>query len=340
MNWCRKEGTALATKIAFVSCAFASLRRKQPAWTEIRAANPDLLIFLGDNAYMSWGGHQDVATDWRFDDLEACYRLQSQVPDYKWLIENVPSLAIWDDHDCGPNDTVGASAPPAFLATSREKFDRWMGFARNNNRPHMYCTYLDIPDVQVIMLDVRTYRTWYDAANATMLGTEQEQWLWRQLDATVTPQRKFTIVCSGSGFTHGADDQTVQDYKAFAEILKQRLAFRPGSNGDVGRRSLFLAGDIHQNEFSTLPEVGVHEAISSGVACFPIGTKVVDKTTENKLRIDKWGLLTIDGETVNFDFHGWSKRPAKLGPEPLHVSIGIDDWKVRTHLVGPPPVGG
>ena len=325
-------------KIAFVSCAYSTFRKQQPAWKEIRDANPDLLLMLGDNAYMAWDG--DPALNWAPQDLERCYEELFKQPHFRWLSENVPTLAIWDDHDTGPNDTYGAMLPAEKLKEVREKFDRWMGFAKNDNPPHMYCTYLGIPDVKIVMLDVRSYRTPFNVTKASLLGEQQERWLWKELDEQRTQQRKITIVCSGTGFTHGAPRQTVQDYQQFADLLKQRLAFRPGGDNDVGRRSLFLAGDIHQNEFATLGDVGVHEALSSGVACFPTSTYVVDENTEKDRRIDKWGLLTIGADTVEFDFHGWTKRSSKLGSEPLHVSIGIDDWKVRKHVVGPPPAGG
>lgn len=328
----------MPTKIAFVSCAYATYRRWQPAWAQIREAKPDLLLMLGDNAYMAWDGHQDA--NWAPSQLDQCYADLFKQEHFRWLTENVPTLAIWDDHDTGPNDTYGATLPPAKLKEVRDLFDRWMGFAINNNRPHLYCSYLGIPDVKILMLDVRSYRTPASDPAATLLGKDQENWLWNELDEQRTPQRRITIVCSGTGFSKGAPGQTVQDYKDFANLLKQRLAFRSGGDHDQGRRALFLAGDIHQNEFRTLAEVGLHEALSSGVACFPIGTKTVDATTENTRRIDKWGLLTIDDETVGLDFQGWSKRPPALGPEPLRVRIGIDDWRVREHVVGPPPGGG
>ena len=315
----------MPTKIAFVSCAYATERKQQPAWAEIRAAKPDLLILLGDNAYMSWAGSPYVAKDWNFESLESCYRAQFEVVDFKWLVDHVPTLAIWDDHDAGPNDTVGSTAPRDFLAATREKFDRWMSFARNSNRPHMYCSYLDIPDVRIIMLDVRTYRTLHDASNSTLLGPDQEAWLWRQLDPAITPQRKITIVCSGTGFTQGAKKQKVMDYRVFAKELKSRLEFRAGGADDVGRRSLFLAGDIHRNFCETIEGTKIHEALSSGVACYAAGSG--DNLIGDN-ECDNWALMTLGDAAIDLEFFGRPDSPDRWYINNFKRRININDWSL------------
>ena len=302
----------MPTKIAFVSCAYAAKRPTQPAWGEILDAKPDLLLMLGDNAYMSWYG-----PDWDFQALEDCYRKQFDIPDFRRLIDTVPTLAIWDDHDCGPDDTLGAEVPADYLATTREKFDRWMGFARNNNRPHMYCTYNDLADVQVIMLDVRTHRTSSVGAQPTLLGQTQEQWLWQRLDPIVTPQRKFTIVASGTGLSVGKPGHRVDNYEPLASGLRSRLAYRRETPWDVGRRALFLGGDVHYNRFQSDPS-GFHEAISSGVACFRARTN--DFTPAS--HADNWGLITIGQEVVELDFHCNALTTGNQKP----VRIKIADW--------------
>jgi alkaline phosphatase D len=294
-------------KIAFVSCAYASYRPVQPAWAQIREAQPDLLLMLGDNAYMNW-----YQTVWDFDALEACYRAQFEVPEFRTLIAQVPTLAVWDDHDCGPNDTLGAMAEPANLARTRAMFDRWMGFALNAGRPEMHAAYDALPGVRVLMLDVRSHRTTSTADGATVLGAAQEAWLWRQLDAAQTPPREITIVASGSGFSKGAEGHRVQDYTRFAGELRRELAFRAGGGADPGRRALFLAGDVHYNAFESHPE-GFHEALSSGVACFQ--PKTYDYADFTPARhSDNWGLLTIDDDAVTVRFFANAITPRNPRP--------------------------
>jgi phosphodiesterase/alkaline phosphatase D-like protein len=304
-------------KIAFVSCAYGTYRPVQPAWEEILAVKPDLLLMLGDNAYMSWYGNH-----WDFKALEECYRAQFAIKEFRAVIDTVPTLAIWDDHDCGPNDTCGAEVSKDDIATTRGMFNHWMGFALNNNRPHMYCTYDDLPGVKVVMLDVRTYRTSSGAIQPSLLGGAQESWLWDSLDERTSSQKLITIVGSGSAFSAGAPGHQFRDYKGVAEGLKERLAFRAGDGADIGRRALFLGGDVHYNQFVT-HDVGFHEAISSGVACFKPRTDSEANFLPAR-HSDNWGLITIDDTHLQVEFH----VNAHTNGNPRRRNIDIASWTV------------
>ena len=61
-------------RIVFVSCAYATHRDPQPAWQAIldRVPTIDVLLLMGDNAYMSWDGSK-----WLHQDLAACYEKQA-----------------------------------------------------------------------------------------------------------------------------------------------------------------------------------------------------------------------------------------------------------------------
>ena len=50
-------------RIAFASCAKIQDRDEQPVWTAIRAAEPDVLLLLGDNVYV--GGKPEGAAELR-----------------------------------------------------------------------------------------------------------------------------------------------------------------------------------------------------------------------------------------------------------------------------------
>ena len=114
----------MSTKIVFVSCAYAIHRPVQPAWQQIldQVPDADLLLMLGDTAYMNWFG------GWELRKLEPCYEAQFKIASFLQLIKKVPTLAIWDDHDCDINDVRGAEFPDE-VQQSRKLFDRWMGFA-------------------------------------------------------------------------------------------------------------------------------------------------------------------------------------------------------------------
>ena len=313
------------TKIAFVSCAYATYRPDQPAWQQILDQVPDLnlLLMLGDTAYMDWGQRWDLYA------LNKCYEEQSKIKAYRELIAKVPTLAIWDDHDCGYNDIRGAEEPE-LVKQSRAQFDYWMGFAVNAGRPEMYAVYDKLPDVRILMLDCRSERTLPTAANPTMLGSAQEDWLWKQLDPARSVQRPITILANGVGFSEGGDYDKVEAYTHFSEKLRKELSFRansPGVSGDYGRRALFLAGDIHRNAFKSFENERIYEAYSSGVACFIPKTEKVDQFTPDRYT-DNWGLITIDTENVRIDFHGQPASPGKKDKNNFTRVIRRSDWQV------------
>jgi len=293
------------TRIAFVSCANIELRPQQPAWDEIAADPPDLLLLLGDTTYMSWTG-----TTWDLQALKQNYELQFQVPAFSKLIDTVPTLAIWDDHDLGPDDTCGAELmPKEKLAESRALFNHYLAKARNDNPPHMHCSY-DIGEVRVIMLDVRSFRTFSTRDAPTVLGHAQEQWLWQQLADNPKP---YTIVASGSVMDRGVTGHKLSDYKAFYKRLQSELRHLPADPKDPTapkpRKVLFVSGDIHDNRWKVWP--GFFEATSSGVACV--------KGTEQQ-PTDNWGLLTLGAETLTVELHGHA--PSYRGTHRLRLR----DW--------------
>lgn len=238
------------TKVAIASCCKVQMQNEQPAWADIEAENPDFVLLLGDNAYMR-------NSRWDHDGLEKRYQQQFAEPNFKSLTDNVPYMAIWDDHDFGVNDSRGAEISHWKREKSRKLFHEYMGGAINDNRPEVYCSH-EIDDIKVIMLDVRYYRQRAHPSRpwATLLGGEQEEWLWRQLDHN----KKYTLIGSGTCIRDGADRETYRDFKNFYGKFKEELAKR--------ERVLFVSGDIHRNKFRT-HSLGdgkkFHEAISSGI---------------------------------------------------------------------------
>lgn len=314
----------MTTKIAFVSCAYATYRKEQPAWQQILDKVPDLdlLLMLGDTAYMDWGQRWDLYA------LNHCYEEQSKIKAYRELIAKVPTLAIWDDHDCGYNDIRGGEVPE-LVKQSRALFDYWMGFAVNAGRPEMYAVYDKLPDVRILMLDGRSERTSPAAANPTMLGSNQEDWLWEQL-SPASVQRPITILANGVGVSEGGKFDKIAAYTSFWDKLRKELSFRAnpsGVSGDYGRRALFLAGDVHRNAFKSFENELIHEAYSSGVACFIPGTEKVEQFTPDRYT-DNWGLITIDTENVRIDFHGQPASPGKKDKNNFSRVIRRSDWQV------------
>src|SRR5271168_4488725 len=86
-------------RIAFGSCA--TQERPQPIWKSILAAQPQLLLLLGDNIY---------ADTKNMDVMRAKYAKLAAMPGFDTLRKTCPILATWDDHDLGAND-AGSDYP-------------------------------------------------------------------------------------------------------------------------------------------------------------------------------------------------------------------------------------
>ena len=97
---------AASFTFAFGNCA--RIGSNASSFDRIREAGPDLLLHLGDFAYM------DFWTDDRAA-VRGMYDTQLTTPAMDALVRSVPVAYMWDDHDFGPNDadSTAASGPAA-----------------------------------------------------------------------------------------------------------------------------------------------------------------------------------------------------------------------------------
>lgn len=274
------------TKIAIASCCKYQMQKVQPAWAEIEAENPDLLLLLGDNAYMR-------NSKWDHDYLADKYEKQFEEPNFKSLVSKVPFLATWDDHDFGVNDARGAEIEHWKREKSRKLFHKYMQNALNNNKPEVYASWT-IDDLKIIMLDVRYYRerAHKNRPEATLLGETQEQWLWDQL----AHNKKYTVIGSGTCLKDGAKNDSWDDYKDFYKRFRARIA--------QINRVLFLSGDIHRNKFVNHGDV--FEIISSGVGRIRKFGKWPRQTDGKPM--NNYGILDFGRTRVSVSLRGHYKR--------------------------------
>lgn len=298
-------------RIAFTSCSHIEFRPEQPVWGHIAATKPDLLLLLGDTVYMSY-----LETDpWDHERLERLYKAQLSYPPFKELVERTPTLAIWDDHDFGIDNACGAEHTEQRDASLHLFLKHMMPIQarRDQDRSRVYGRYDGVPGVKVLMLDERYWRenAWGGETGRTMLGEEQEKWLFDELAHNDGPG--ITILCSGSTVDRGGPSESIRDYEPFFTQLKEACAKRG--------RTLLLSGDIHFNRFEShdlSKESGVasgpafHEATASGSA---------HRTYAKHKILNNWGLLTIDGQGVRVDLY------AAGNPGRTHWEIDRATWK-------------
>jgi len=187
----------------------------------IAAKAPDLMVWMGDNLYFQALDELDPAA------MSARYRRQRALASLQRLLVAAPQLAIWDDHDYGPND---ADMSYVMKGESLALFRRYWA------NPSYGLP--DVPgifgrarfgDVDLFLLDDRWYRTanrMNDEPGKTMFGAQQLAWL---RSALVYSHAALKLVVSGSqmwnranrfeGFNHFSHEQ-----KTFADwLVAQRV---------------------------------------------------------------------------------------------------------------------
>jgi alkaline phosphatase D len=204
------------------------------------------MLWLGDNLYYQKPDLLDPAA------MAARHRRQRGFAPLQNLLTAAPHLAVWDDHDYGPND---GDASYTMKGRSLELFRRYwanpgfglpdvpgvFGFARWG-------------DVQIFLLDDRYHRSpnaWPDGPDKTMFGARQLEWLKQALLSA--PKKTLKLVAGGSQFWNRASrfegwHQFATEQKAFADwLVAQRI------EGVV-----FLSGDRHFSEVLRIARPGAY----------------------------------------------------------------------------------
>ncbi|HEX6138344.1 MAG TPA: alkaline phosphatase D family protein [Casimicrobiaceae bacterium] len=252
--WTRGEDAPDIT-IAIGSCFF--LAAAEQPWGEstygggyeifdaIAAKAPDLMVWLGDNLYFQPPDELDPAS------MAARYRRQRALPALQRLLTAAPQVAIWDDHDYGPND---ADMSYVLKGEALALFTRYWanpGYGLPD-APGIFGQ-ARLGDVDLFLLDDRWYRSanrMLDAPGKTMFGAQQLAWL---RNALVHSHAPLKLVVNGSqmwnrvnrfeGLNHYSYEQ-----KAFADwLLVQRV------DGVI-----FASGDRHFSELLRIDRPGAY----------------------------------------------------------------------------------
>lgn len=247
-----EPGKPFRGRLAFASCMDVQHWKNQVAWTSLLADEPTLLLHLGDNVYSN-------STD-RAVQLPLHLR-QRRVPEYARVLRSMPTLAIWDDHDFGTNDSDGTAPGKAeSLETFRELWPN--PGAGLPGTPGVFFK-ASWGDVDLFFTDGRYHRSpdWApeDDPRKTMLGEAQFAWLERGLRES---RATFKLVVSGSTI-----DGSFADYWGLYPRDHDRLLAITNEVPGL----VFLTGDVHNATIlRTKPRPGIgypiYELVSSGIA--------------------------------------------------------------------------
>lgn len=279
-------------RIGFGSCCRIQYDPDQKIWNTVRALEPDLFFWLGDNIY---------ADSDNVDALVDLYGRGRAVERLEPFLRSTPQLATWDDHDFGYNDSDGTSP---FKAQSLQVFKNfWANPAYGEaGNPGVYFKQ-HYGGVDFFVLDGRYHRDptrQADTAAKTMLGAAQKAWLKRELLASRTP---FKVLAIGGGWSAAENESGGDSWAVYASERDEIFDFiRDNDIAGV----VCISGDSHMGELNCIPRsdsggYDIYDFCSSPLAQMP-AAKNTRQAPEVRIR-DTW-TRSVNVGVMRFDLTG------------------------------------
>jgi alkaline phosphatase D len=237
----------------------------------IAAKKPDVMLWLGDSLYLQQPDLFDPSS------MAMRYRRQRGYEPLQALLTASAHIAIWDDHDYGPND---ADASYVLKGETLKLFQRYW--------PNPSFGLPDVPgtfgaarhgDVLFFLLDDRYYRSpnrWPDGPDKTMFGARQLEWLKQALVSA--PRASIKIIAGGSQFWN-----RTSRFEGWHHFAAERTAFADWLIAQRIEGVIFLSGDRHFGELLKIERPGaypLYEFTSSPLTSQPPG-KIDDAERSN-----------------------------------------------------------
>ena len=259
----------------------------------IAQSDPDLMLWLGDNVYfreVDWGSKSG---------MHHRYSHMRKLPELQQLLGACPHVAIWDDHDYGPNDADGSWIHKDWAAEAFRNF--WPNPSQGlpDADGQGITSGFSFMDVDVFLLDNRTFRVNPDNLTRApqMIGSAQLDWL---ISALQFSQAPFKLVAIGG--------QVVSDfaeYENMARFEEERNELLRRIDEEDIQGVVFLTGDRHSSELSQLTLPGGRTVLD--FTCSALTSGAYDHSGEpNHNRIDgtsvgirNYGTLRFSGPLDN-----------------------------------------
>ena len=249
-------------------------------------ADADLMLWLGDNIYLR---EVDFGSYAGFGHRYAHMRATPELQD---LLGSQPNVAIWDDHDFGPNDCDGYFVHKDWAQAAFEAFWANPGYGLPNTDGGI-TTQFRFMDVDFFLLDNRYHRVNHHnkTQEPQILGKEQIDWLMGALSASRAP---FKIIAVGGQFLSDA-----AIYENHAQFPKEREMLLRRLDEEGIRNVIFLSGDRHNGELTRLQLPGGNWVYDLTVS--PLTSSSYDHTEEpNSLRVPETMIGVRHFAELNF----------------------------------------
>ena len=212
----------------------------------IAAKKPGMMLWLGDNLYLQQPDFGDPSS------MAARYRRQRGFEPLQALLTATMHLAIWDDHDYGPNDS---DASYVLKGETLKLFQRYWPNP-SFGLPDVAGTFgaAHYGDVLLFLLDDRYYRfpnRWPDGSDKTMFGARQLEWLKQALVSA--PRDAIKIIAGGSQFWSRGNR-----FEGWHRYAAERRAFADWLVLQKIEGAIFVSGDRHFSELLKIERPGAY----------------------------------------------------------------------------------
>lgn len=197
----------------------------------------DYMAWLGDNVYLKNGEWNSTAR------IKAKYNETFNRPEFQELLSKSRHIAVWDDHDAGPNDCDSEYDGLHRTMAAFKEFWSPSYFMPDTNSYYGMETVQE-GKVAFFYLDNRTFKTTPDKENATLFGRGQLQWFEQAYRNSNAPVK---IIMMGGQFLNTSKTfENVSNYPAERQRIIDIIAESEG-------QAIVLTGDRHHGEISALP---------------------------------------------------------------------------------------
>jgi len=263
--------------IATGSCANIpdAPQERRGAWTSgdgyeifdrIARMKPDLMLWLGDNIYYR---DADLEAD-AGARMNARWAASRTFAPLRSLLRTGGHLAIWDDHDYGPDNSDRTFALKEISLALFQRY--WVngGFGLPD-APGVFSK-ASLADLDLFLLDDRYYRD-ADASppfpEMTMLGARQLEWLKTELRRSTA---SFKIVANGSRMLTERPSPTSRGGEGWHNFPRERAAFLDWLRTERIDGLFFLSGDIHYTHLTQRERPGTYPLTE--LTCSPLTSRV------------------------------------------------------------------
>lgn len=252
---------------------------------------PTLMLWLGDNTYLreaDWNSRTGVLRR---------YTHTRSLPELQPLLAQSQHIAIWDDHDFGPNDADGSFWNKE---TTKEAFTLFWANPSYGIRKQGITGYFEWGDAAFFLLDNRWWRSPNNRSTGRreILGAEQTEWL---IDNLKESKATFKIVAVGGQFLN-----PLEVYENHANYREERAYILKRLEEEQITGVVFVSGDRHISEISRLDRTGLWPVFD--ITASPLTSRAVAQSTEtHPLRVE--GSFIKERNFTTLEFSGpWENR--------------------------------